>query len=353
MSVNHNNTFDNSHTLQESIKEAYAKQSPLNIIGQGTKSFYGQPREGERFQVAEHCGVIDYEPSELVITARAGTPLSVIENTLEQSGQMLAFEPPHFGQGATLGGTLACGFSGPRRPYSGAARDFVLGIQCINGKGEILKFGGQVMKNVAGYDVSRLMVGALGSLGVLLEASLKVLPKPVYEITLVWEKTAEEAIKLMNTWAGQPLPLSAACHIGEQLYLRLSGTEAGVKAAKNQLGGESLEQDKRFWQNVREHQHPYFQESRPLWRLSQAPATPGLDLAGEWFLDWGGAQRWLKTEAPVKQIREAVNTVGGHATLFRHPDQTQAIFHPLPQPLAALHQRIKKAFDPMMIFNRS
>ncbi|HAI68664.1 MAG TPA: glycolate oxidase subunit GlcE [Gammaproteobacteria bacterium] len=357
MSVNHNNTptNDKSSALQETIKQAYANQTPLNIIGKGTKSFYGLPAQGERFEVAGHCGVVDYEPSELVITARTGTPLTAIETTLAQGGQMLAFEPPHFGEGATLGGTIACGFSGPRRPYSGSARDFVLGIQCINGKGEILKFGGQVMKNVAGYDVSRLMVGALGTLGVLLEVSLKVLPKPVYEITLFWEKTPEEALKLMNTWAAQSLPLSATCYVAGQVYLRLSGTQAGVKAARRQLGGEIYHQDKPFWQNVREHQHPFFQEPTAQWRLSLAPATPPLNLPGEWFLDWGGAQRWLKTDASVDEIRAAVTAVGGHATLFRNPDrieETEAIFHPLALPLAALHRRIKKAFDPLMIFNR-
>ena len=359
MSSNHKNnqnasaSNDHSRELPETIKSAYNNQTLLHIIGNGTKSFYGYPAQGQRLEVSNHCGVIDYEPSELVLTARAGTPLFAIETILEKSGQMLAFEPPHYGACATLGGTIACGFSGPRRPYSGAARDFVLGITCLNGKGELLKFGGQVMKNVAGYDVSRLMVGALGTLGVLLEISVKVLPKPAQEITVVLAKEPNEAIKTMNTWAAQPLPLSAAAYVDGLVYVRLSGTAGGVKAAVRQLGGEEYDQGQQFWQDLREHQQPFFQDNTPLWRLSLAPGTPPLKLSGQWFLDWGGAQRWLKTDAPADDIRATVAAVGGHATLFRSPDRANSVFHPLPPPLAALHSRVKKAFDPQRILNRN
>ncbi|EDN68621.1 glycolate oxidase, subunit GlcE [Beggiatoa sp. PS] len=347
------NNNDKSKELQEIIKKASTEKTPLNIIGHGTKSFYGHSVPGDKLEVSTHHGVIDYEPSELVLTARAGTLLTEIEATLEKSGQMLAFEPPHYGENATLGGTIACGFSGPRRPYAGAARDFVLGIQCINGKGERLKFGGQVIKNVAGYDVSRLMVGALGTLGVLLEISLKVLPKPAYEVTLVLEQSADEAVKSMNQWAAQPLPLSAACYLDGQIMIRLSGTKGGVKTAMRQLGGEEYAVGPHFWQNVREHQSAFFKDDTPLWRLSLAPGTPPLDfLSGQWFLDWGGAQRWLKSDLAAKDIRAAVATVRGHATLFRNNPRDETVFHPLSSPLAALHHRVKKAFDPQNLLNR-
>jgi glycolate oxidase FAD binding subunit len=342
--------MNSSMELQASIKEAYENKTPLNIIGNNTKSFYGSAVNGETISVANHSGVIDYEPAELVLTARAGTPLSVIEKVLNEQGQFLAFEPPYFGENATLGGTIACGFSGPRRAYVGAARDFVLGIQAVNGKGEILKFGGQVMKNVAGYDISRLMVGALGTLGVLLEISLKVLPKPKYELTLALELDIDTAISKMNSWAGQAIPLSATAYVDDKLYVRLSGTESGVKKAQQQIGGE--QQADKFWQELREHKHSFFQTQQNLWRLSLAPATKQLNLPGQYFIDWSGAQRWLITDAPADEIRAAVNAVNGHATLFRSQESNIARFHSLPPALAALHSRIKHAFDPENILNR-
>jgi glycolate oxidase FAD binding subunit len=343
---------DQNNDLQEIIKKAYTDQTPLKIIGKGTKSFYGYPVPGKTLNISNYRGIVNYEPSELVLTARAGTPLREIEATLETAHQMLAFEPPYYGENATLGGTIACGFSGPRRPYAGAARDFVLGIKVINGKGESLTFGGQVMKNVAGYDISRLMVGALGTLGVLLEISLKVLPKPAYEITLNFATDVEEAIAKMNQYAAKSLALSAACYLDGQLYLRLSGMKSGVMAARHQLGGDELTQGPQFWHDLREHQLNFFKDNSPLWRLSLAPNTPPLDLPGHGFLDWGGAQRWLKSDAPADQIRAAVAAVGGHATLFRHGEKAPQIFHPLPTPLAALHRQIKKAFDPKNILNQ-
>ena len=294
---------------------------------------------------------MSYEPTELVVTARAGTPLAEIEAALSEKGQMLGFEPPYFGEAATLGGTIACGFSGPRRPYAGSARDFVLGTKIINGKGEILKFGGEVMKNVAGYDVSRLMAGALGTLGVLLEISLKVLPKPAKELTLSFEMPADKAITTMNAWAGRPLPLSAACHLDNTLYIRLSGTEPGVRAASTKLGGAVVENGDGFWRELREHQRNFFQNDIPLWRLSVPPATPPINLPGKWLIDWGGAQRWLKSDAPANAIRQHAESVGGYVTLFRHDARNGATFHSLPAQLATLHQNLKRAFDPDGIIN--
>nr|VFK41788.1 MAG: glycolate oxidase FAD binding subunit [Candidatus Kentron sp. TC] len=331
------------------------ERGPFRILGGGTKPFLGREATGAPLPVADHRGIIDYQPKELVITARCGARLAEIEAVLAERGQMLAFEPPHFGEEATLGGTIAGGLSGPRRPYAGAARDFVLGVRLLNGRGEILRFGGQVMKNVAGYDVSRTMVGALGTLGILLDVSLRVLPMPAEEMTLVREHSPEEAIDLMNRWAARPLPLSGACFDGERLYARLSGSASATRLARERLGGELLDGDgDAFWRAAREQRHGFFPgvtASEPLWRLSTPPATPPLSLAGRWFIEWGGGQRWLRTDASAHAIRSAARAVGGHATLFRGGDRKSEVFHPLDRKLAELHGRIKRAFDPHGLFN--
>jgi len=342
---------DISRALQDEVRAAAASRTALAIAGGGTKTFYTGTPQGKPLTVTGHRGIVSYEPTELVVTARAGTPLAEIEAALSEKGQMLGFEPPYFGEAATLGGTIACGFSGPRRPYAGSARDFVLGTKIINGKGEILKFGGEVMKNVAGYDVSRLMVGAFGTLGVLLEVSLKVLPKPAKEITLCFAMPADKAIATMNAWAGLPLPLSGACHTGDTLYVRLSGTEPGVRAACAKLGGAVVENGDGFWRELCEHQRNFFQNDIPLWRLSVPPATPPINLPGKWLIDWGGAQRWLLSDAPANAIHQHAENVGGYATLFRHEQMNGASFHRLPAVLATLHQNLKRAFDPDGIIN--
>ncbi len=347
------NNRDISQQLAEAIKAADAAHAPLVIHGRGTKCFYSGDLSGELLDVTGHCGVVSYEPTELVITARAGTPLAEIEARLAEHNQMLAFEPPHFGEAATLGGTLACGLSGPRRPYAGAARDHVLGVKMINGRGEILTFGGQVMKNVAGYDLSRLMVGARGTLGVLLEISLKVLPKPAREITLTFEMPADRAIVAMNTWAGRPLPLSAACHAGDTLSIRLSGAAQAVQAAHASLGGEIEEKGGEFWRELREQRRGFFMGDTPLWRFSVPPATPPLGLSGKWLIDWGGAQRWIKTRAPAGELHAAAGEVGGHVALFRAAGDRAAGFSVLPPDLARLHRELKLAFDPHRILNRT
>lgn len=412
---------DLTQALAERVAAAQAEGRPLRIQGGGTKTWLGRAVAGEPLAVGGHRGILSYEPTELVITARAGTPLAEIEAALAERGQWLAFEPPHLSPAigladgsldigaivstrssasagdnantnananananasanasadanldaggsayanaggmpgmATLGGTIACGLSGPARPYAGAARDFVLGVRLINGKGEVLRFGGEVMKNVAGYDLSRLMAGAQGTLGVLLEVSLKVLPRPVAELTLIFELSPAEAIRRFNDWAGQPLPLSAACHDGERAYIRLAGNEAAVRAARLQLGGEVLDDrmlagmamagaaahasaaevatsrgsasgmaanleargvarsaDRDFWRGVRELRHPFFQAgSAPLWRLSLPPTAPLDPRLGSQFIDWGGAQRWVHSEHPLWPVAQAA---GGHASCY-------------------------------------
>ena len=342
---------DISQQLAETIRNAATTRTPLTIHGSGSKRFLTGDIKGTPLDVTAHRGIISYEPSELVITAHAGTPLSEIEVALANKNQMLAFEPPHFGPNATLGGTIACNLSGPRRPYAGSARDFILGTKIINGKGEILKFGGQVMKNVAGYDVSRLMAGSRGTLGVILEISLKVLPKPAQEITLTFEMNAHAAIAKMNAWAGQPLPLSAAAHSGETLYIRLSGSEAGVRAARTKLGGEPLARGVAFWEELREHQRSFFKTETPLWRLSVPPASAPIDLPGKWLLDWGGAQRWLVTDASAESIHGMAESASGYATLFRTSEASVTRGTALLGPVRTLQKNIKQSLDPVGILN--
>ncbi|HEB96316.1 MAG TPA: glycolate oxidase subunit GlcE [Sedimenticola thiotaurini] len=342
---------DLTTTLQQQVAAAYRAGTPLQLVGGGSKDFYGRTPRGEPLPLAGHSGVVNYEPRELVLTARAGTTLAEIEALLRRSGQMLPFEPPHFGDAATLGGTLACGLSGPRRPYVGALRDFVLGVRLINGRGELLHFGGEVMKNVAGYDVSRLMAGALGTLGVVLEVSLKVLPRPENGLTLVQERTPEEAILVMNQWAAAPLPLTAACYDGLRLYVRLEGAPATLTAGRQRVGGDLLEEGERFWRDLREQRLAFFETGKPLWRLSVPATAPPVELAGKQLIDWGGAQRWLVSDAPAAAIREASIRVGGAATLFRGGDREGEVFQPLPAPMAALQRSLKQAFDPAGILN--
>lgn len=361
--------------LALAIREAASRKQPLRLRGGGTKDFYGGELQGDVLDTRAYCGIVDYEPTELVMTARCGTPLTEIESVLRERGQMLAFEPPHFGQFpspltpvpkaegnfdraspatdvATLGGCIAAGLSGPRRPYAGAARDLVLGVRMLDGRGSDLRFGGQVMKNVAGYDVSRLVAGSLGTLGVLLEVSLKVLPLPPAETTLRREHGQAEAISLMNAWAGQPLPITATCHAGNHLYVRLSGAEPAVRAARAKLGGEEITDGAAFWQQVRDHTHESFHGAQALWRLSLKPTTPPLECAGAQLVEWNGALRWLAEDADPARLRDAAARAGGHATLFRGGDKHAGVFHPHPPAMHKLHQRLKATFDPHGILNR-
>ncbi len=339
--------------LASTIREAAAQHTPLCIRGGGSKDFYGGPLRGETLGVSAYHGIIDYEPSELVMTARAGTSLVEIENTLRYKGQMLAFEPPHFGLHSTLGGCIATGLAGPRRAYTASVRDTVLGARLLDGKGDDLRFGGQVMKNVAGFDVSRLLAGSMGTLGVILELSLKVLPLPVAEATLRFEHAAAGAIALMNEWAGQPLPLSATAWHDGKLQVRLSGAAAAVSAAIKQLGGERVDDNaaQRYWQDIREQSALFFTSAKTLWRLSVKSTTPPLNLPGAQLLEWNGALRWLATDADAAAVRAAAQSGGGHATLFRGGDKALGVFHALPPALHAIEHKLKRAFDPAGIFN--
>ncbi len=343
-------TDDQSKALQAQVEAAFKQAQPLSIQAGNSKQFYVRPSEGELLDLSGHQGIISYEPTELVIRARAGTKLSDIEQTLAAEHQMLSFEPPYFADSATLGGTVACNLSGPRRPYGGAVRDHVLGCQIINGKAEVLNFGGEVMKNVAGYDVSRLMAGALGTLGVLLDVAIKVVPKPEAEITLVQAHKPAEALKTLHKINQRPYPLSASCIHEDKLYIRLSGGDKAIHAAAAQIGGDKLDNDMVFWHSLKEQRHDFFQNKQALWRLSLASKTPPLDL-GDTLYEWGGAQRWLYTDTPAQHLRETMDELEGHATLFRHAPDNIPMFQPLADGLLHWHKQLKHAFDPKQILN--
>ncbi|HWS75135.1 MAG TPA: glycolate oxidase subunit GlcE [Quisquiliibacterium sp.] len=343
--------------LRERIVAAAAERRPLRLRGGGTKDFYGQSLEGEVLETAAWRGIVSYEPTELVITARAGTPLAEVEAALAEKGQMLAFEPPVFGPASTIGGVVAAGLSGPRRASAGAVRDFVLGASLLDGAGQLKNFGGQVMKNVAGYDVSRLLCGSLGILGLIAEVSLKVLPRPAAETTLSIAVDETEALRRLNEWAGRPLPISASAWHSGGLRLRLSGARAAVDAARAEFCRErgAVELDPEvaagYWSGLRDQTAAWFAGDEPLWRLSVPSTAAALAVPGERLVEWGGAQRWLRGNHDAQRLRELARELGGHATLFRGGDRSAGVFQPLAPAVAAIHHRLKREFDPAGIFN--
>jgi glycolate oxidase FAD binding subunit len=339
---------DASAALLEQVNHALNSSTALRIQGGNSKAFLGRNVAGEVLDTRAHRGIVSYDPTELVITVRAGTPLVELEAALDEAGQMLTCEAPHFAEGATVGGMLAAGLSGPRRPWSGAVRDLVLGTRLITGFGKQLRFGGEVMKNVAGYDLSRLLAGSFGCLGVITEVSLKVLPKPRQTISLRLDMDAACALQKLAEWGQQPIPISAACHDGQALHLRLEGGEGSVAAARERLGGELL--DSAYWSELNEQRLPFFAAAAPLWRLSVPSHSGVLALPGEQLIDWGGAQRWLKSDADAALIRQVATEVGGHATCFSagHCDSP---LQPLAAPLLRYHRQLKAQLDPQGIFN--
>jgi len=333
--------------FSETIRKAAAERAQLRLRGGGSKDFYGLALIGEVLDTRAYAGIVEYEPTELVVTARAGTRLESLEATLREKGQMLAFEPPHFSEEATIGGCIAAGFSGPRRASAGAARDFVLGVRILNGLGEDLRFGGQVMKNVAGYDVSRLMAGSFGTLGLLAEVSLKVLPLPEEERTLRLEMAEAQAIDTLNRWAAKPLPISGSCHVDGALHVRLSGAAPAVSAAAAKLGGETVAEGAAFWNSVREQEHAFFTGATSLWRFSVRSTTAPLDLGAQ-LLEWNGSLRWVSAPLDAAQAHAAAEKAGGFATLFRGNDKRHGI-QKLSAGLLAVHKKLKRAFDPQGI----
>jgi glycolate oxidase FAD binding subunit len=334
--------------LSDRVRQAAARGERLRIVGGGTKTFLGRAVTAPDLELSAHRGVVAYEPTELVVTARAGTPLHEVEALLAQRGQMFAFEPPSFGDGGTIGGMVAAGLSGPRRPFAGAVRDYVLGVRVLDGRGRSLRLGGTVFKNVAGFDGFRLMAGAHGCLGAILEVSLRVAPRPRAERTLVFEEPWSAAQTRLAALVRRPLPLTGAMHDGERLFLRLSGGEAAVSEAADALGGEAASMA--IWDEVRHMRLPILSAPR-LWRLSVPRGAQLTALEGRRLYDWAGAQVWVDTEAPAQVVRAAAQAVGGHATLFRGAAPGEAVFTPLAPPLLALHQRIKAALDPRGVFN--
>ena len=340
--------------LVAALRGAHDSRTPLRIRGAGSKDFYGGMLAGEVLDVAGYAGIVAYEPTELYVTAKCGTPLAEIEAALAEKGQMLAFEPPQF-SGATVGGCVAAGLSGPRRQQAGAVRDFMLGVKLVDGAGQVLEFGGQVMKNVAGYDISRLLAGSLGTLGVLAEVTLKVLPLPVAEQTLVFDLNESEAVKRLNQWGGQPLPISASFWHDGKLWLRLSGARAAVAAAIGKLGGTVGVDAEKHWNSVREQSHPAF-VGAVLWRLALPSGAPSPGLDGLRAIEWGGGLRWYAGESGEihDAVRGAAARLGGHAVLYHAPESMrcrEGAFAPLAPAMLALHRRLKNAFDPRRILN--
>jgi glycolate oxidase FAD binding subunit len=342
---------DRGETLLETVREAIAGGTPLSIRGGGTKAFLGRPADAQdprQIDTRGHCGIVSYDPTELVITARAGTSLAELEATLDAAGQMLPCEPPLFDGQATVGGMVATGLSGPRRPWAGSVRDFVLGCRAITGHGKHLRFGGQVMKNVAGFDVSRLIAGSFGCLGLITEVSLKVLPKPRATLDLALEMSDTDALRHIAQWRREGVPLAGACHADGLLRLRLEGGESSVRGAYERLGGSIC--DGTFWADLRAMRLPLFARPEALWRLSVPACAPLVDLPGAVLLDWGGMQRWLKTGASSATVRAAAQALGGHATCFT-PGITDNPFHPMPPALLNVHRQLKRQLDPHGIFN--
>jgi glycolate oxidase FAD binding subunit len=344
-------------SLADSVRAAAATGVPLRIRGSGSKDFYGNTPRGELLDTRPLQGIVAYEPTELVLTARAGTPLPVIESALAAERQMLAFEPPHFGPGATLGGCIACALAGPRRAaygYSfGAVRDFVLGTTLLDGRAQVLRFGGTVMKNVAGYDVSRLLAGSMGALGVILEASIKVLPMPVMTRTLALELSEAATLGVLANWGRLPLPISASSWQQGVLRLRLAGAAAAVSSAVGKLGGEVLHEDiaASYWHGVREHSLEFFAGDTPLWRFSLPFNAESLQLSGTQLIEWSGAQRWLRSAIPAQEATARAAALGGHATLFRGGDRSNGVFQKLSPPVMKIHERLIREYDPLGVFD--
>jgi len=343
--------------LRDCVRAAQADRTRLRLHGGNTKSFYGEPATGEPLDLRSIAGIVDYEPTELVVTVRCGTPLAELEQVLAARQQYLAFEPPHFGAGATVGGMVAAGLSGPRRATAGAVRDFMLGAVLMNASGELLHFGGQVMKNVAGYDVSRLLAGSMGILGPIVQVSLKVLPLPAAEATVCLSLGLREALAQMNRWGAQPLPLSATSWAGGELMVRMSGAGAAVDAAVARLAADHGTRlidpmvARAHWSGLREQTDAFFDDPLPLWRLSVPSGAPIFELPGRQLVEWGGALRWFKSDADATFVRQAAATVGGTATRFRATEAASGVFPALPAPILELHRRIKQEFDPRGLFN--
>ena len=350
-----------AHNIEEDlagqVQAAAAVGSAVRIVGNDSKAFYGQIVDAGLLSAGLHRGVIDYDPAELVITLRGGCRVDEVVALLRENGQMFAFDPPDFDVRATIGGMVASGLAGPRRAYAGAMRDFVLGVRMIDGRGVVQNFGGRVIKNVAGFDVARLMVGALGTLGVLLEVSIRVVPTPETELTLSFEHPDPDThIRWINNIAGKPLPLSASMWCDGISYIRLSGSEQGVGQAARDLGGDlagnpGSDVAGDLWRQLAEQQHAFFSCSEPLTRVALPPTTNHLGGENAPLIEWGGAQRWYRGEVDLAGLRGQAEARGGSVCAYRNHPAHRSVFHPLPQAVLKLQRHIKSSFDPAGIFN--
>ncbi len=335
--------------LATQVGAVAAAGGAVEIVGSGSKRFYGEPIEALPIEVAAHSGVIDYDPAELVITLRAGCRLREVEALLARNRQMFGFEPPYFGVDATIGGMVASGLAGPRRTFAGSIRDFVLGAKILDGRGETMQFGGRVIKNVAGFDVSRLLVGSLGTLGVILEVSIRVVPVFETEATLAFRHdSADEHIRWVNQLGSEPLPISASAWFGGFSHLRLSGSEQGVRHASGQLGGDPVTPE---WDAIREQNQEFFVPGQPLTRVSLPPASPDLSPQAPQMIEWGGAQRWLCGDVDIESLRRQAEPLGGSVCAFRGHANGIPVFHPPALAMLKLQRSIKSSFDPAGIFN--
>ena len=340
--------------LATQIRAVAATGGEVEILGGGSKRFYGEATEALPIDVSAHSGVIDYDPAELVITLRAGCGLREVEALLAEHRQMFGFEPPAFGAGATVGGTVASGFAGPRRAFAGSVRDFVLGVKMLDGRGETLNFGGRVIKSSSDrrfpmYILARLLVGSLGTLGVILEVSIRVMPLPEMELTLAFEHASvDEHVRWINTLGAEPWPISASKWLDGRSEIRLSGSEQGVRQAQTQLGGDQIDAD---WSALKEQKLDFFVPQAPLTRLSLPPACEDLAAGTPQLVEWGGAQRWICGEVDIDALRKRAAAQGGGVCAFRHHADDVAVFQPLPAPMLRLQRSIKSSFDPAGIFN--
>jgi glycolate oxidase FAD binding subunit len=336
---------------QQHIKAAAAKGEKLVIKGSGSKLFLAPAHEGVTLDTRAHSGIVEYDPKELVIVVKCGTRVADVEKTMADAAQMLAFEPPHFGEGATIGGMVATGVSGPRRAYAGAVRDFVLGAKVIDGKGDHLSFGGKVMKNVAGFDVSRLLVGSFGSLGVITEVAFKCLPLPKAQATRVFDMDTAKAIEAMNRWYAEADPITATTWVDGKLYVRFAGAEPAVRLVVGKRGGEALANDVEWWREWREQRHAFFANAKELHRVSCKSTAPALDDMAT-AIEWGGALRWVHAdEAIAAKLRYQAGRAGGYASVWRNGASTYAsAVQSLSEPLKDIHAKLKASFDPYNVF---
>ncbi|MYB33710.1 MAG: glycolate oxidase subunit GlcE [Gammaproteobacteria bacterium] len=342
---------DDYPALREAIDTARQSGNPIAIEGGGTRKFYGREIVGTPLSLSGHHGIVEYSPTELVVTVKAGTTVDSLSQILQDNQQMIGFEPPNCLPDSTIGGSIALGLSGSARPYRGNVQDSILGVRLLTGDGRNMRFGGQVIKNVAGFDISRLVVGSLGCLGIVLEVSLKVIPKPECEWTLNMEiPDVDQAISKFNSLSGKPYPISASAWCNGVASIRLSGSQAGVKSAAQNIGG-TINEDDPIWNQVNTHTHPFFRQGQRLLKVFQKPSAPVISSHKPVLVDWGGALRWYGEEVNESELQQGLSGQGGWLERFCNADRSQEVFQELHPATMRIKQRLKDVFDPDRILN--